>query len=404
VAELPEWVSVSEAERLTGLSARTIKRMAAEGQLRCSHSPGNHMRVLRADVDRLLRRESPASGSASSILQNKREKVEELSLELQETRARREIRKLSEEDAEAERRRADVQRAQDLANKRALDETRLQAAREAERREREQREAETQRQRAAFRRRWVTWATDRFPAWLSFEQRQIGLAAVEEMISARDLEDAGLMPRLLGDAISRICAPWDLERQARQKREGLVERAIRWDLPSPATDADKAQAAAGIRSALAQVPLTAGDTELRAAVSGAVESIVKAIEGRKAAELAKQAAERQKEKQRVEAERAQEAQRRAGEERAAKARLDSAVREGRKRNLIAVGVAHVSNHVFKLFCEDEITRDAWLDFEWRRELEKEVRDALESELTGAVDESEQDAKQIAEEVVDGVLE
>ena len=106
VRELPEWVSISEAERLTGLSARTIKRMAAEGQLKSSRTPGSHMRVSRADVDRLLRRDAPASVSASSVLQNKRERVEELGLEARELRAQREIDKLREEGAQAERARA----------------------------------------------------------------------------------------------------------------------------------------------------------------------------------------------------------------------------------------------------------------------------------------------------------
>ena len=154
MAESSDWISVSEAERLTGLSVRTIKRMATEGQITSARSPGHHIRVLRADVERLLRRESAAQVSASSVLQNKRERVEELSLQLQETRAARELRKLSEEDAEMERRRAEAKRVHELADKRALEETRLQTARDAERREREQREAEAQRQRAEFRRRW----------------------------------------------------------------------------------------------------------------------------------------------------------------------------------------------------------------------------------------------------------
>ena len=53
--------------------------MVAEGQIKSSRTPGDHVRVLRADVDRLLRREAFASAPASSVLANKRERVEELS-------------------------------------------------------------------------------------------------------------------------------------------------------------------------------------------------------------------------------------------------------------------------------------------------------------------------------------
>ncbi|HXX71765.1 MAG TPA: hypothetical protein VEI55_05685, partial [Candidatus Acidoferrum sp.] len=195
---------------------------------------------------------------------------------------------------------------------------------------------------------------------------------------------------------SRICAPWESERQAQQKRDELVERTITSGLPIGATEAEKATAAASARSALAQVPTTASDWELRAAVSAAVEPTVKAIEQRKTAE-------REKERQRVEAERVRDAQRRAREEREAKARSDTILRRMRKGNLVAAGVAHVSSYLSKLFREDEITRDEWLDFDLQRALQEQVREALESELTGNDDESENDAKQVAEEIVDEEL-
>jgi excisionase family DNA binding protein len=396
MAELSEWVSISEAERLTGLSVRTIKRMADEGQLKTSRTPGDHMRVLRADVNRLLRRETASPASASSVLANKRERVEELSLQLQEVRAMRELRKLSEEDAEAERRQSAARRAQGLADKHALEETRLQAVRDAERRVREQREADAQLQHAEFLRRWVSFATDRFPAWLSYEQRQTVLEAVEETISARDVGDADLMPRLLGDAISRICAPWEKERQLHAKREELIERTVR-QMPYGMTDADRARAAVAVRTALTHVPLTASDLELRTTVSAAIEPSVEAFQQR-------QVAARETERQRLDAERAREVQRREREEREAKQRVDTMLRDSRKKNLVAAGQAHVSSHLFKLFQEGQITREEWLDSDLQRDLKELVREILEAELTGADDEAANDANQIAEEIIDEELE
>jgi hypothetical protein len=51
--------------------------------------------------------------------------------------AKRYLAKLQQEDAEAERQRIEARRTETLANKRALDELRLQGERDSERRERE---------------------------------------------------------------------------------------------------------------------------------------------------------------------------------------------------------------------------------------------------------------------------
>jgi len=51
--------------RLTGLSVRTIKRMAAEGQLKSAKTPGLHVRVARADLNKLLRPANPAGALVS---------------------------------------------------------------------------------------------------------------------------------------------------------------------------------------------------------------------------------------------------------------------------------------------------------------------------------------------------
>ena len=96
-------------------------------------------------------------------------------------RAKRDLAKLQQEDAEAERQRIEARRAETLANKRALGELRLQGERDSERREREFLEAEQ-------------WTTDRPFDWLTFEQRQAVLRVVEETINAHDPDDEPIMP------------------------------------------------------------------------------------------------------------------------------------------------------------------------------------------------------------------
>ena len=374
MAQLSDWLPVAEAARLTGYSVRTIKRMVAEGQIRSSRTLGNHMRVLRADLDGLLRQSSNASVAVSSVLAAKREGVESVTIELQTERAKRELAKLRQEDTDAERQRTETRRAEALANKRALAELRLQRERDAERREREQRQAEAEKHQAEFERRWTRWAADRLFTWLSFDQRQSVLRMVEETVSARGPEDEEAMQRLLVDATATMCAPWAADREARLKREKLIEEILR-RLPFGITEVEKARAAAEARTVVSQIPSTAGDLELRAAVSAAVEPIEKTVEARIAADKAR-ADEEWKQK----------------------------CRKWRKDDLVSAGVQHVATYIGRLHAEGEITPEACFDFEWRRDLEKAVKEALESELTGSEDEPREDAERIAEEIVDEDLE
>src|SRR6266849_8207775 len=150
MAQLSEWVSVSEAVRLSGLSTRTLKRMAEEGRIKFRHSPGGHIRVARADLDGLLRQSAKVPGQASSILQQKKERVEELVLESQALRAEAEMDRLLRDQADRECQRAEARRAEAATRELALAEQRSRQASELERRKSEQRQAKTERQQVEF--------------------------------------------------------------------------------------------------------------------------------------------------------------------------------------------------------------------------------------------------------------
>lgn len=147
-----------------------------------------------------------------------------------------------------------------------------------------------------------------------------------------------------------------MEQCLRAKREESIEEMLR-RLPYGATDAEKARAAASARTALAEIPLTAGDLEMRAAVATAVEPITKAIEQR-----------------------------------------------WRKADRVSDGVRHVSAYLQKLYVADEIDFDAYYDATWRGELEKAAREELKIQLTGAEDETRENAERIVEEIVDADLD
>lgn len=384
------WVSAAEAARLTGLSVRTLKRMVEEGQLQSKKTPGLHVRVLRADVDKLLRPTGVASASGSSVssvLVSKREEVESIGLELQAERGRRELANFRAQDAEAERERKETRRSQRLANKRALAGIALERERDTERREREQREAEALRIQVDFERRWIRWAESRLFDWLTFEQRQSVLGMVKETVAAKTPadEDEAVIRDILIDAIARFCAPWDAARRARAKREEVIEHALR-GLPWGATDSEKLRAASDARSALAQIPLTAGELEVRAAVAAAVEPISTTIKQREAAEEAKAREKRVRE----------EAQR----EEKSKVELG----EFRKSCRVSEGVARVDSYLTQLYVADEIDSDVYSDSTWRAELRELVRGELEAAMTGDEDETREEAEEIAEQIVDEELD
>ncbi|MBI3668750.1 MAG: helix-turn-helix domain-containing protein [Acidobacteria bacterium] len=429
-----ESVPVAEAARLLGVSERTVKRMCSAGDLPSFRTAGGHVRVPRVDLMRFREGHgSTASAPASSVLQNRRERVEELGLEAQELRAKREIEKLRGEDSEAERGQTMEARAQVLAQRRALEEARLQREREAERRQRERRQVELERQEAEFRRRWLRWASAAAPDWLSAEQAQAVAGAVERALSHCDPEqpDDDVRP-LLEKAIERVVAPWRAEREERARRENLIEQAV-WRLPSGATQADKARAIVSARAALSTVPLDASDAGVRVALDEALAPAKQAIEDAQARSRREQlldfavrglswnatAADKAQATAAVrsalsnvplQASRSEEQTvvaaavapiKRAIEERTA-AQQEHERRERNKSSLVSLGVLHVSAYLSELYSDDEISDDAYSDYEWRNQLETTVRKVLESELAG--DESLEDVWQIAREVVGEELE
>ena len=63
----PEWVSLSEASRLLGVSPATVRRWSDAGRLRVFTTPGGHRRFARSALERLLpadRTRRPSLGSA----------------------------------------------------------------------------------------------------------------------------------------------------------------------------------------------------------------------------------------------------------------------------------------------------------------------------------------------------
>jgi excisionase family DNA binding protein len=85
----PDWVSLSEASRLLGVSPATVRRWSDAGRLRAFTTPGGHRRFSRAALQRLLpadrsRRPAIAGGglTPSRISRSYRRASREMSTEL----------------------------------------------------------------------------------------------------------------------------------------------------------------------------------------------------------------------------------------------------------------------------------------------------------------------------------
>ncbi len=358
-----EGIPVSQVTRLTGFSVRTIKRRCDAGQLASFRSPGGHVRVVKADLERFLRRGSPNPVSTSSVLQNRRERIEELNLEAQELRAKREIEKLRAEDAEAERRREAAAQAEELADERAREESRLQVAREGQRRAAEQRQAEAEQERREWVNGWVAWALNSVP---KDAPREVALdvhQSVEEALAKFSPEQPqSVVQRLVLAGVDKALVPW--------RRSKEIEKAIqsaRKELPVSVRTLSEyfepteweVRAMRAARVATSQLPSDAAFEEIRAAGVQAGKQI--------ASEYEREQARQQ--------------------------------RERYKKFLVDIGVGHVSCYLSKLHSDGEIWDE---DFDRKSELENAVRKALEDRLMGA--EGFGEAQRLAREVVKKELE
>jgi excisionase family DNA binding protein len=421
-----ESYSVSQAARALGVSIPTVKRMAGDGEIQSFRTPGGHLRILAESLQSLRENKKTRTvREPSPVLANRRERVEELALQAQELRAKRDLTKLeAEEEAEA-RRRDEEADAEQRAIERETEAARLrrERLRLQEARERERRESE--RRLAAFRCNWLNKATESLPDWLSPAQRKEALAALETEIAKRQPDDEPIMPRLLAETATALIAPWQAEREAHQERERATRQALR-ALSVFATDAERARAAASVRKALENLPCNVEAFEIRAAAEDAVRPVRQAVEKRLLDERLIRWAIQELPWGRTDADEAylrrqcmeilaelpsdvSEAEARDElEETVREASEEINERQARKRraeqkaSLIRQGVAEVSHYLWRLKQDGEISAKEYWDSGFSAALQRATREALEAEITG--EETTKEVEELVHEIIDEELE
>ena len=436
-----ESYSVSEAARLLGVSIPTAKRMAADGHVEGFRTPGGHLRIVAESIETLReqRRQPRPVRDPSPVLQNRRERLEELTLEAQEHRARRELEKLRrEEQQEAERLEAEAQAREDEAVQREAEiqlereRLELETAQQRTRQQREQAEEREKRQAkqalAAFRCRWQTKASEAVSAyeyrWLSATQRKEVLGGLEAEIEKRQPADEPRMGTTLARSLEASVEPLRAEHDARERRQMLTEEALR-SLPYLATEAEKVRATVAIREALRCLDSFADVPEIRVTLQEAVEPVRLAVgkrlldarlldwairelpwsrtdrdETRLRRECAEILAELPLGTSEAEGEEALEPTVREACAEIEKRQAEKD-RQARKASLIQHGIAEVSSYLLDLKREGEISDEDYWSSEFTAHLKEAVRRGLVAELSG--DETTQEVKELAREIIDGEL-
>jgi excisionase family DNA binding protein len=435
--------SVSEAAAILGVSVPTCKRMVTEGGLEAYRTPGSHLRILTESIESMRegRRTRPRSvRDASPVLQNRRERLEELTLEAQEHRAQRELDKLHAEDqeevdsreAEAEAREQEAAQRQagiELERERLEFEKSQEQARRKEQQAREQAQREAEWELAMFRSRWMDQANEVVLGsdfrWLSAAQRKEVQDGLEAEIEKRQPIDEPRMPFIIVLTLNALVQPFRAERDAQERRQKLTSEAL-WRLPWSATEAERVKATAAIRDALARFDCSANESEMRIAAQEAVLPFRQGIEKRQLEAKLLDWAIRELPWHRTDRDIARirrecseiladlpldvtEAEgkdsleptvREASED--IKQRQAEKERQSRKANLIQQGVAEVSSYLLELKRDQEITADVYWDSQLKADLEEAVRRSLGSDLSG--DETAKEVREMARKIIDAELE
>jgi excisionase family DNA binding protein len=438
----PESYSASEAAELLGISIPTLKWMVAGGRLESFRTPGGHLRVLAERLEALRdgRKVQPSRvRDASPVLQNRRERLEELTLEAQEMRARRELAKLRlDEQGESERQEAESQAREEAAAERhaelELERERLKHEQAQARlrteteREQERLRREVEQRLAAFRCRWLEKANQAISAyeyrWLSAGQRKEILEGLESEITKRHPADEPRMGAIIDHSLEALAEPFRVERDAQEMRQRLTERALK-NLPCSATEAERMRAAAAIRKALLAFDGSADKCEMHIAAEEAVRPIRQATERRALEEQLISWAIRALPWSKTEGDEAR-LRRDCAEilaempvdvsELEAKEALEPTVREAchdieerrrererqaHKASLVQQGLSEVSSYLLELKCQDEISADEYWDSDFVADLRNNVKSELEAELAG--DETIKQTRELVQEIIDEEL-
>jgi hypothetical protein len=288
---------------------------------------------------------------SSSVLQNRRERLEELGLDAQEIRARRELEKLrAEQNDEAERFAAQT-RQRETERQCQLEQARAERLQQ----ERLKEEADAEERRARLRQQVQLALNMTLPADLPFERQRALADALEIELLRANAEDTETAVPIIKAVTDRFIASWVTEERAQRQRRNVLDsvlREIRWTHGS--TEADEAEAASATRAAFCNLAPDATESEIRCAARAAIATICEKIE-----------------------------------------------RRVRRNEIIESGVQEIVPYLERLERAGGISRETLADYRFVTVLKASVRSRLQEELTS---ESPTNVRKLVHEIVDGEID
>ena len=194
-------LSVQQSAALLRVSAPTIRRMAAQGDIECFKTPGGHLRIVASSLRDL--KNGSAGRRNGSALHNRQEEVEEIRLQVQLLREKRELDRLkAEQEAEA---RASQEASDQERRRTEVEQERLRIQRETVKLQQAQERAacRAEKELAAFRSKWLEKGFALCPGFLSSERRQQIVEALRLEIERRQPYEEPIMDALIHDIMWR---------------------------------------------------------------------------------------------------------------------------------------------------------------------------------------------------------
>lgn len=283
---------MAEAAAALGVSVPTVRQMVARGQLVAFRTPGGHLRFT-SDSVRAAKGEPVSESGRHSLpnpLQNRRERVEELTLEAQEFRAERQLEALRrEQEQEESDRQAETealrQERRDQARASLIERQRIERQ-EREERDRRRAAQEEQTQRERFVSGWLEVGLKEIPDGVPPEFRLEVTEQLTAFLQDCRLQQRELISQMVSATVGNVLAPWRREREI----AAIVEEAgktlpfmARGFFPGSGTEWDlKARQAAF--SAITEVRETGSLEQIRTAARVAVRAVVEEYEATEQAE------------------------------------------------------------------------------------------------------------------------
>jgi len=224
---------VPEAARMLHADDRTVRRWCDSGRLQSFVTPGGHRRIFLASIEAIRNGSAAVKGPVvahltSPTAQQKKERIEELNLTIQEKKSRIALQELEDE----ERRRVQQEEVAQQARQQEARSMRLAAEVESARREREREQARTEARAAEARQEWeAQWLRAMLrmlprdvPPELSLEVAEVIRPKLPNLYQTYADHAEDIVEATLRAAVEKTLRPWRRSKEAEKAADEALNQ------------------------------------------------------------------------------------------------------------------------------------------------------------------------------------